>query len=183
MTPQQIAKEVDWRECPRFPGYYVSSDGLVKNTKGKQLKPRFQWNGYARVTLRLNGRAKGATVHSLVLEAFKGPRPLGYVAAHLDGKNTNNSVQNLKWTTPKENENHKWAHGTKLAGERNHQSKLKSEEIIYIRENLIPAIGSKAGNAGQLADRFGITRIALLSIARGTSWKHLHIKKAKCYES
>lgn len=42
-------------------------------------------------------------VHTLVLEAFVGPRPTGGVARHLDDNGENNAVENLCWGTVSEN--------------------------------------------------------------------------------
>ena len=52
-------------------------------------------NGY--VTVRLLG--KTFTVHQLVLKAFVGPKPDGFVTCHGDGNRLNNRLSNLRWDT------------------------------------------------------------------------------------
>lgn len=58
------------------------------------------------------GRRRCETVHSLVLEAFSGPRPEGQVARHLNGKITDNRSINLQWGTVAQNVNDARRHGT-----------------------------------------------------------------------
>lgn len=51
-------------------------------------------------------------VHRLVLETFRGPRPPGQVARHLNGRATDNRLANLVWSTQRENILDKVRHGT-----------------------------------------------------------------------
>lgn len=72
-----------WRRVRRAPGYQVSDRGRVRSVRrvladgrehgGGVLTPFADKDGYLRVIL--SGRA--AAVHTLVLEAFTGPRPEG----------------------------------------------------------------------------------------------------------
>jgi hypothetical protein len=50
-------------------------------------------------------------VHSLVAEAFIGPRPIGLEVRHLDGDSTNNAVDNLRYGTHAENMQDRVKHG------------------------------------------------------------------------
>lgn len=49
-------------------------------------------------------RQQKVRVHTLVLEAFVGPRPPGLVALHGNDIGTDNRVGNLRWGTPSENQ-------------------------------------------------------------------------------
>jgi hypothetical protein len=71
--------------------------------------------GYVRVTLTaLDGRKTSRTVHSLVLESFRGLRPPGFDhTRHLNGLKSDNTLDNLRWSTAKENMADKVLHGTK----------------------------------------------------------------------
>lgn len=70
--------------------------------------------GYRAVKLQNGGRETrvGLRVHVLVLEAFVGPRPEGYVGCHNDGDIDNNTPPNLRWDTQKANLADMKAHGT-----------------------------------------------------------------------
>lgn len=77
------------------------------------LKPKFTHHGYHQFKLSKDGRSVMAYAHRLVLLAFDGPPPEGCKhAAHLNGKRTDNRIENLMWATPVENMSHKADHGT-----------------------------------------------------------------------
>ncbi|WP_084978779.1 NUMOD4 motif-containing HNH endonuclease [Prescottella equi] len=104
-----------WCPVPGYEGYYeVSNLGQVRGldrygsdgrrVAGRVLKPaahhrdRHRW-----VNLSRDGVARPHFVHRLVLEAFIGPCPEGQVACHWDDDPDNNSVDNLRWGTLKDN--------------------------------------------------------------------------------
>ena len=88
-----------WRTYPGWPSWEVSDYGRVRRVV-KQSRSE----GYPSVTLRERGRpAKRVRVHTMVLEAFRGPRPPGLEALHGDDCETNNRLTNLRWGTRTEN--------------------------------------------------------------------------------
>lgn len=87
-----------------YPGYRVFENGAVTGMHGEVLVQRpGASGGYMTVQLRKNGKAAGRTVHTLVLEAFSGPRPQGFHACHGIGGALDNSVANLRWDTVQAN--------------------------------------------------------------------------------
>ncbi len=88
----------------------VSSRGRVRSLDRVVKTPRGYWH-YPGKMLKLStarkpdypvvtlGGGKSARVHNLVLEAFCGPRPEGYVACHNNGDPHDNRVENLRWDT------------------------------------------------------------------------------------
>ena len=104
----------NWRAVERFPLYEVSDLGRVKSAQrdrfgnlcaksGGLLKPSLSLSGYLMVKLRHDGLMERRSVHSLVAEAFLGPRPEGFVVMHLDDVSFHNRVQNLRYGTAAEN--------------------------------------------------------------------------------
>ena len=108
-----------WKSIDGFSNYQVSSTGRVRrlertfiNKRGRKmylkeiiLKPELTHNGYQRVGLYLNGKLYHKRVASLVAEAFHGKKPLGKEIDHRDGNKHNNTPENLRYVTHRENIN------------------------------------------------------------------------------
>lgn len=89
-----------------YPAYSATSDGFIFRTcNNRRLSHAINFQGYVKVSLKVNGQTIPKLVHTLVLLAFKGGPPsdgLKYTCDHKDRKRSNNSVHNLKWSTPTE---------------------------------------------------------------------------------
>ncbi len=107
------------RSLDRFVNYRIS--GVKRNLRGRKMKLKLDRYGYLNVCLCNKNKKEHLRVHILVLENFTCVRPRGLEAAHIDGNKTNNSVENLRWVTHKENESHKIIHGTLMIGNKNHR--------------------------------------------------------------
>ena len=106
-----------WKDIAGFEGFYnVSDKGRIysverKDSRGNRcggriLNPRYDKDGYLRVTLCKNGKYKTKKVHRLVAEAFI-PNPKGFLEVnHKDENKSNNESSNLEWCTHKYNMNH-----------------------------------------------------------------------------
>lgn len=170
----------EWKPVVGFEGRYeVSTFGRVRalfNTinkrykAGRILKPLHAHDGYVRVALfkHFGCKAKYRSIHSLVLEAFKGPRPTGSQSRHLDGNTGNNSVDNLKWGTASENAQDAMRHGTFIFGENNPFSKLTNAQVIEIRK--LRDSGVPCAAVGQ---QFSVSASTAWLIGKRKSWKHL----------
>lgn len=106
-----------WRPVVGFEGRYEVSDagrvaGLCRG--GRVLSQFVDACGYYRLGLyKTSGRRVNKRVHTLVAEAFIGPRPRpDAVARHLDGDSLNNIPANLAWGTVSENVVDSIEHGT-----------------------------------------------------------------------
>ena len=120
-----------WRPVRGYIGLYLVSDkGRVKNQRtGKVLKPEVS-NGYLRVLLCKNGITKHFFVHRIVWEAFKYPIIEGMEIDHIDTIRDNNSVENLRCVTKKENCNNPI---TKKRREEANKRKVQDPE--WLRKN------------------------------------------------
>lgn len=167
-----------WRPVIGYEGLYEVSDlgrvrSLARQTSmgargGRVLKPNPLPKGYLAVTLSRppNVKRRVAYVHTLVLEAFVGPRPPGMDACHSpDPTPANCRLDNLRWDTRRNNFADKRQHGTQTRGGRHPQALLTEEQAAEILAS------SESGSA--LARRFGVTQSTVSAIRRGKNWKHL----------
>lgn len=74
-----------------------TSNGQVREYRGKELAKNPDKNGYLRARLARKGNQSIFFIHRLVLEAFVGECPEGMKTRHLDGDPANNRLSNLKW--------------------------------------------------------------------------------------
>ena len=151
-------------------------NGLAKRFKGKVLINIKKINTYGeyyivRLPVKTGGHVNAYVAH-LVIEAFSGPRPNGMQCCHCDGNSLNNSVANLRWSTPVDNAKDKYLHGTILWGSKNHRSKLNEQQVLEIRSRYVRHSQTKS-NSKQLANEFNISPGTVTSIARGSAWSFL----------
>lgn len=170
-----------WATCPRFPNYEVSECGDLRRAGvGTRIKGYITCDGYIAYRIRgLDGARCEATAHTLVLEAFVGPRPSPtHQGAHCDGSRLNNSFANLRWATPSENQGDRARHGTNPAGERNGRAKICASDVRLIRSEYrrIKASG-RSRSVTELEEKFGLHRATIVSIATGRSWRHIPMTK------
>lgn len=117
--------------------------------------------------MRKGGKTYTKKAHHLVLEAFVGKRPRGYVTRHMNGDPLDNRVENLCWGTPKENHADSVKHGTASKppirmGERNHMVTISDEDVSIIRSKEY-----KRGLYSRLARKYGVAPITISRIYNG----------------
>lgn len=112
-----------WKEVPNYEGYYKISengdvmsvdrtitrkDGRTTKLKSKALKPYFTSDGYKRVALTKNGKAKHILVHRLVSMTFHGipDNHAELEVNHIDENKENNHYSNLEWCSHLKNMRH-----------------------------------------------------------------------------
>lgn len=97
-----------WKDIEGSEGIYqVSNFGRIKSFcrgKGKILNGSLSSTGYFQISLHLKNKKEHQRIHRLVAEAFLGKFDL-YVN-HKDGNKTNNNIENLEYTTNRDNAIH-----------------------------------------------------------------------------
>lgn len=108
-----------WKPCidddgtrltSRYGEYYVSNLGRVMSTNGKPkiLTPQTNYLGYKYMNLTIDGKNVKPKLHRLVALAFL-PNPENKTDVnHIDRDKSNNRLDNLEWTTHKENMRHSY---------------------------------------------------------------------------
>lgn len=162
-----------WQDALGYEGLYeVSSLGRVRSLdrlqkngqvrKGRVLKG-YVYGPYRRYCLR-DGGLRTIFGHTLVLEAFCGPRPEGMECRHLNGDPLDNRLENLAWGTREENEMDKTQKRV-LKGESHWGAKLTEEQAKAI----------KYGSLSQrkTAKLFGVRQQDVSRIRLGQRWAHV----------
>ncbi len=158
----------EWRLC--FGGNYaVSNLGRVRRETarrgarvGRIRKLLLGHGGYLIAVLWLDGKATQATVHSLVAEAFIGPRPEGKQVNHRNAVKTDNCPENLEYVTRAEQMEHACRLGL------NPLAKLNPDSVREIRER------RKRGTKRRiLAAEYGVNLSTIDRALKGGTWAHV----------
>lgn len=150
------------------PLHWATPDGnIFSTTAGRYLKPGIGTNGRTMVSIRGHRDAAPRTyyVHILVCSAFHGPRPVGKVVSHLDGRVCNNHKENLAWETQKKNLSRRLGHGTDDKGFSNTRSCVNPEEVDWVRDNPDNLTMQQRANA------LGISRTTISRIVNNQRYK------------
>jgi hypothetical protein len=170
-----MASPLIWRPVVDFPNYEVSTQGVVRrlvdlqNHKAGSVLAGSVYCGYVRYMLTNASGKKKVSGHRIVARTFHGPPPTPqHQVAHNDGNPSNNSVENIRWATAKDNQADRRLHGTDFRGERHPCAKLSEAEAADIR-------GSRARGElpSAVARTFGVSKTTVKGIVRGERWAHL----------
>lgn len=146
--------------------YSVFPNGDIYSHKSRKvLKPGRTSKGYMSVMLYDGSSPKkpvSVTVHSIVAEAFIGPRPDGMTINHKDFNKTNNAAFNLEYATIAENNKHARDAGRCTVPD---NSKLSDDQVREIR--------GSSERTGLLAARYGVGPSTIRNVRKRTYYKHV----------
>lgn len=179
---QQSEEQEVWVPIPGVPSYEVSSLGRVRGPKGiRSLKP--SPDGYVR--LPIPRRKFHKTVHSLVAEAFIGPRPDMHCVNHKNWVRHDNRASNLEWVTYSRNLMHrpglepianfekrlnpKGPPKRKARGEAHGLSKYTAEQVRSVHR-----LHAEGKWRRQISEATGVSYIAVCDILAARRWPEMH---------
>lgn len=149
-----------WRDIEGDGSYFVSSRGRIYSSHtAKVLKNSARPDGLNRTTLRVAGRTLVRNTHSIVAEAFIGPRPARHMVVHLDGDRANDCADNLAYLPLSER-------CPTVGGLPEFNVKLSPGRAEEMRA--IAAAGTHTGR--ELAREFGVSAPHASLIASGKRW-------------
>lgn len=141
---------------------------MYKGSKSFGYKTK---KGYLVFDFRRRG-GKCVPVHRLVAEAFI-PNPKNKPQVnHKDGNKQNNCVENLEWCDNSENQIHAFKNGLQKGNFSHHNSKLKYEDVIYIKNTYKK--GVKGRGAIVLAKKFDVCQETIYQIVDCKSYKYIN---------
>jgi hypothetical protein len=150
----------EWRTIPDFPNYEITETGKIRHKeKKKTRKASPSKRGYPVISLRKDGKHYLRTIHILVAKTFI-PNPENKPEInHKDGNKWNYNINNLEWTTRKENADH--ARRTGL-----HKSDGQKRVAQFDRNGMILNVFDSVTNASK---ETGIGRCNISAVARGNT--------------
>lgn len=172
-----IETKVRLAHYPLSPSYLVSKIGEVfgpacgEGREGlrqefTQLKSRLR-EGYPSVNIYApDGKVYATTIHTMVLETFRGPPPAGFEGCHEDGNRENNFLDNLHWDTHANNCADTVRHGRTCGGAKNRQAKLTDEGISRIFECC-----ERGMTFTDIGVEFGVHRSTIAKVITGQRWR------------
>ena len=156
-----------WAPLPEASDYWISDQGEVWSWRcGRLLKRTRNADGYC--TVSVDGKSRYA--HSMVLEAFVGPRPAGHVARHLNDVPGDDRLDNLSWGSRRENALDIARNGNQLGtrGEAHARARMTEEKVRAIRAWYSYGFGPK-----EIASWYGLSREGCRAICTRRSWQHV----------
>lgn len=114
-------------------------------------------------------------VHRLVLETFKPiPNMKDLQVNHINGDKSDNRLENLEWTTAKDNTKHtiyvlKKHKTLKQYGELNSMAKLTENDV----KDIINLYNTTSMTQQQIGDLYNVSRSLVGMIIRGDIWTHI----------
>lgn len=161
-----------WKVIPEASNYEVSNYGNIRNFTTKNiLKGRITKNGYLQVSIKIDGVNKfmNKYIHRLVAQNWiDNPLDKNQVN-HKDGDKTNNSIDNLEWVTPSENQIHRHSIGISKTSNRKIGKFTKQGEKIVEYNSIVEA-----------AKQEGHPRVSIDNVLQGKNhtlcgyvWKYL----------
>jgi NUMOD4 motif/HNH endonuclease len=177
-----------WLPVAEFPHYQVSDFGRLRSLdrtilcadrwggtafrhyRGRILKPQPGTSGYQFVMLYRDQVPYDRMIHTLVAEAFLGPRPEGMQVCHGPNGKHDNRASELRYDTPAGNMADCLRDGTDSRGSKSANAKLTEADVIDIRNR---ASTGGWGIQDQLAKEYGVSWANISQIIRRKTWKHI----------
>lgn len=145
----------EWKDIKGYEGIYeVSSFGAIRHkafvtSDGKSIKPRILKGRIVRLVK--DGKEENRRVWTLVAEAFVLNPGNKKIISHIDGDETNNKAENLKWIDAKENVRWWQANESRVANRKKDASNARKKVIqISLKDEQINIFESARSAARQL---------------------------------
>ncbi len=175
--------DVIFKPVEGFPGYRVGDDGslwsclgrkgkgigngsgVILTTSWRRLVGGKDKDGYLKAIICANGKRRHVRINRLVLETFVGDGK-GKMAAHENGNNTDNRLDNLRWDHQAGNIADKKTHGTHQEGEKHGGRVLDAAKVRSIRDRR-----ASGESLDSIATDFGIAVSTVSAIVTRRLWK------------
>lgn len=157
----------NFKTIPSFPDYKLNINGQVYSTKTKRiLKPNRKPEGYVWYSLRKNRKAHTVYLSRILVETFCPERfDPSLLVRHLNDIPSDNSLENLKCGTPKDNRDDAIRNGKKPWGTR-----LTEEQVREVKR-----LHKDGLSVGEIDIKTFIPRNHVARILDGSIWGHIKV--------
>ena len=171
------------RECPSYPGYRVTKGGVVfsfRKRKGcgrdhggtvviqdvpvRQMGQYVGHGDYLYVSVSTSRGQRSIPIHTLLLDAFIGPRSSNVETRHLDGDPRNNMLSNLCYGTRAENAADRLVHGRQRGRE-----VFNDADICNIRK-----VWQNGESVAAIANQYAVGETTVRDVLKGKTYSHVN---------
>ncbi len=162
----EIAEPYEVRDVPGYPGYRISTAGVVFGKRSDTvdgLSFDIGEQGHRRVTMHREGSPRSGDrelVHRLVLTTFVRPGRAGEQACHRNGDPSDNRLSNLYWGSQSDNWRDRIGHGNGRSW-----SKLTDVDVAAIRRR-----DEEGESAYRIAQDYPVSDTQIRNVLRGDQW-------------
>lgn len=145
----------EYRDIKNYPNHEVSNTGKVKDKRtGKLLSIKLTKDGYSTVFIKESNKYPRLRVHKLVMDAFS--NNTGKEINHIDGNKQNNNLDNLEYTTHKDNMVHAVENGL-----------INNNRRITVKDHLADLTYS-IRSITELSKLTGVNKVTLIPLIKGS---------------
>jgi hypothetical protein len=157
-----------WKVIKDYPNVEISTFGNIRNINTKKVYAVHERNGYLAKSFYYDKQSKTINIHTLVAKTFI-ENPLNKpVVNHKDGNRKNNNINNLEWTTIKENNQHALDTGLNKKNKKK-VGKYLNDELITIYDSI-----KEAAKENNMSDKhIGTVCRGKRKNAGGFNWKYI----------
>lgn len=170
-----------WKMSSIAKGYEVSNTGSVRNSRTKKVLKPVMRNNYPSIVIKPASKSRKSvsyTIHKLVATEFIS-NPNNYPQInHINGKKSDNRIENLEWVTAKGNTEH-----AIRAGLRDNIANAHKKAIVQL--TLDEIFVARYSSTVEAAKINGFSRTALSECVRGknrTSYGYIWRKEGEVTE-
>jgi hypothetical protein len=169
-----------WKEVELNSRYEISTLGNIRTKemvllgrnrhrtiKSHNIKVHFDSDGYLTMTRYEKHKNIKSHIHRMMAIVFiSNPLNLPQVN-HKDGNKSNNSLNNLEWCSASDNVKHSFLLGLGVTGEKHHNSKLSTIEVLEIRK-----LFKEGKTRKELVDKYKVSRSNIERIINNKTRKY-----------
>lgn len=142
-----------------------------RKIKGVLKKIRYNEKGYCIADISYMNKGGIVRIHKLVALAFIPNDDNKPEVNHKDGNKENNHVDNLEWATRQENIDHSVKNNLAVKGEDIHNSKLKVDDVVNIRN--LYSQQKDSFNYKEVANYYNVGLATIYDVIARRTWNHV----------